>query len=130
MQRITINLNVSPHAFPHALPYLLPRFSMVWGYLQQVTTIYRQIWKNVYINILFFWKKMALKRCNLLQIASFLEKMYGNICGNAFKFGNGLDYDLSIFVEFAKSLRNVLHDLILVRFHKPSHLFLLYLLNK
>ena len=73
---------------------------------------------------------MTLKRCNPLQITSFLEKMYGNICGNAFKLGNGLHYDVSIFVEFAKSLHNVLYDLILVRFHKPSHLFLWYLLNK
>ena len=34
------NLN----ALPHALPYIFSQFSMVWGYLQRVTTRYRQVY--------------------------------------------------------------------------------------
>ena len=41
------NFNV----LPHPLPYIFSRFSMVWGYLQRVTTRYRQIYKKIYINI-------------------------------------------------------------------------------
>ena len=45
------NFNALPHALPHALPYELPhglpsifsQFSMVWSYLQRVSTRYRQI---------------------------------------------------------------------------------------
>ena len=45
------NFNALPHALPHALPYALPhglasifsQFSMVWSYLQRVSTRYRQI---------------------------------------------------------------------------------------
>ena len=33
----------------HALPYIFSKFSMVWGYLQRVTTRYNQIYKkNIY----------------------------------------------------------------------------------
>ena len=34
-----------------ALPYIFCQFSMIWGYLQEVTTRYCQIYKKVYINI-------------------------------------------------------------------------------
>ena len=37
----------------HALPYIFSKFSMVWGYLQRVTTRYHQIYKKIYINIFF-----------------------------------------------------------------------------
>ena len=43
------------NALPHALPYIFSKFSMVWGYLQRVTTRYHQIYKKIYINI--FLKK-------------------------------------------------------------------------
>ena len=39
------------NALPHALPYIFSQFSMLWGYLQRVTTRYRQIHKKMYINI-------------------------------------------------------------------------------
>ena len=52
----------------YALLYNFPQFSMVSGYLQSVTTCYRQIYKKyIYINILF--DKMRVTRGNLLQIA-------------------------------------------------------------
>ena len=36
------------NALPHALPYFFSQFSIGWGYLQQVTTSYRQIYfKNL-----------------------------------------------------------------------------------
>ena len=39
------NFNV----LPHAIPYIYTQFSMVWEYLQRVTTRYHQIYeKNVY----------------------------------------------------------------------------------
>ena len=41
------NFNVLPHALPH----IFSKFSMVCGYLQRVTTRYRQIYKKKYINI-------------------------------------------------------------------------------
>ena len=37
----------------HMLPYNFSKFSMVWGYLQRVTTRYHQIYKKIYINIFF-----------------------------------------------------------------------------
>ena len=40
----------------HALPYIFSQFSVVWGYLQRVTTRYHQIYKKVYI-LIFFLKK-------------------------------------------------------------------------
>ena len=43
------------NALLHALPYIFSKFSMVWGYLQRVTTRYHQIYKKIYINI--FLKK-------------------------------------------------------------------------
>ena len=38
---------------PHGLPYISSQFSIVWDYLQSVTTLYHQIHKKLYINILF-----------------------------------------------------------------------------
>ena len=35
----------------HVLPYIFSKFSMVWGYLQRVTTRYYQIFIKMYINI-------------------------------------------------------------------------------
>ena len=35
----------------YALPYIFSQFSMVWGYLQNVTPCYHQIYKKIYINI-------------------------------------------------------------------------------
>ena len=40
------------NALPHSLPYFFSQFNIVWGYLQQVTTSYRQTHKKMYINIL------------------------------------------------------------------------------
>ena len=39
----------------HVLRYIFSKFTMVWGYLQGVTTRYYQIYKKIYINI--FLKK-------------------------------------------------------------------------
>ena len=60
--------NALPHALSHVLlyifshnaicyhnfnvlPYISSQCSMVWSYLQRVTTRYRQIYKEIYINI-------------------------------------------------------------------------------
>ena len=40
---------------------------MVWGYLEGISTHYRQIYKKIYINIKK--KKITEKRGNALQIA-------------------------------------------------------------
>ena len=37
-----------PYALPHALLHIFSWSSMVWGYLQRVTTRYRQIDKKIY----------------------------------------------------------------------------------
>ena len=49
---------------PHTLTYIFFRCSMVWGYLQCVTTCYRQVYKK---NILIFsfkkrWQRVANSR--------------------------------------------------------------------
>ena len=61
----------------HVLPYIFSKFSMVWGYLQRVTTRYHQIYKKIYINI--FFKKMTVTRGNALQIAQNQENFRKNI---------------------------------------------------
>ena len=48
------------NALPQALPYIFSKFSMVWGYLQRVTARYRQIYKKIYINIIF--QKITVSR--------------------------------------------------------------------
>ena len=58
----------------HVLPYSFSKFSMVWAYLQRVTTRYRQIYKKIYINI--FLKK---NDGSALQIAQNQEKIRENI---------------------------------------------------
>ena len=55
------------NALPHALPYIFSQFSMVWGYLQWVTTRYRQIYKKMYIKT--FLEKLVVTRRNPLQTA-------------------------------------------------------------
>ena len=41
-------------ALPHSLQYIFSQFSMLWGYLQRVTTRYRQIYKKkMCINVFF-----------------------------------------------------------------------------
>ena len=52
---------------PHTLLYIFSQCSMVWGYLQRVTTRYHQIYKNIYINS--FFKKMMVTRGNASLIA-------------------------------------------------------------
>ena len=61
----------------HVLPYSFSKFSMVWAYLQRVTTRYRQIYKKIYINI--FLKKMTVTHGNELQIAQNQENLRENI---------------------------------------------------
>ena len=51
-------------ALPHALRYIFSQFSMVYSYLQQVTTRYSQTFKKICINILF--KKMKVTSGNAL----------------------------------------------------------------
>ena len=43
------NLNL----LPHVVPYIFTQFNMVWGYLQRVTTRYRQIYEKICILIFF-----------------------------------------------------------------------------
>ena len=62
---------------PHTLPYISSQCSMVWSYLQRVTTRYCQIYKEIYINI--FLKKMMVTLGNALQIAQNQENHRGNI---------------------------------------------------
>ena len=57
----------------HVLPYSFSKFSMVWNYMQRVTTRYRQIYKNIYVNI--FLKKMTVTHGNALQIAQNQENL-------------------------------------------------------
>ena len=57
----------------HVLPYSFSKFSMVWNYMQRVTTRYRQIYKNIYVNI--FFKKMTVTHGNALQIAQNQENL-------------------------------------------------------
>ena len=59
-----------------ALLYILSKFSMVWGYLQRVTTRYRQIFKK---NINNFFEKMMLTRGNGFQIAQNQASLRENI---------------------------------------------------
>ena len=60
-----------------ALLYIFSKFSMVWGYLQRVTTRYHQIYKKIYINT--FFKKMTVTRGNALQIDQNQENFRKNI---------------------------------------------------
>ena len=86
--------NALPHALSHVLlyifshnaicyhnfnvlPYISSQCSMVWSYLQRVTTRYRQIYKEIYINI--FLKKMMVTLGNALQIAQNQENQRENI---------------------------------------------------
>ena len=86
--------NALPHALSHVLlyifshnaicyhnfnvlPYISSQCSMVWSYLQRVTTRYRQIYKEIYINI--FLKKMMVTLGNALQIAQNQENHRENI---------------------------------------------------
>ena len=59
-----------------ALLYIFSKFSMVWGYLQRVTTRYRQIFKK---NINNFFEKMMLTRGNGFQIAQNQASLRENI---------------------------------------------------
>ena len=43
---IYLNFNALPHALPHALSCIFSHFSVVWGYLQRVTTGYCQTYKK------------------------------------------------------------------------------------
>ena len=53
---------------------------MVWGYLQHVTTRYRQIYNiYIYMYINIFFKKLTVTRGNALQIAQNQENLRENI---------------------------------------------------
>ena len=68
------------HSFkvlPHALPYIFSKFCMAWGYLQRITTRYRQIYKKIYINIVL--KKITVTRDKALQIAQNQANLGENI---------------------------------------------------
>ena len=58
----------------HVLPYISSQFRMVLGYLQRVSTRYRQIYKKTYTKI--FLKK---NDGNLLQIAQNQANLRENI---------------------------------------------------
>ena len=55
------NFNV----LPRALTYIFSQFSILWSYLQHVTTRYRQVYKKLYTNT--FLKTMMLLRGNAFQ---------------------------------------------------------------
>ena len=61
----------------HGLPYIFSKFSMVWGYLQRVTTRNHEIYNKTHINT--FFKKMTVTRGNALQIAQNQENLRENI---------------------------------------------------
>ena len=58
----------------HMLPYISSQFRMVLGYLQRVSTRYREIYKKTYTNI-FFKKNDG----NPLQIAQNQANLRENI---------------------------------------------------
>ena len=97
MQRVTITSHYC------ALCLSLAWF---WGYLQWVTTRYRQICKNICINI--FSKKLTVTHVNLLQIAQKPGKSGRNCSVTRVvtrvvmrsSCGNALHYGLSMFAEF------------------------------
>ena len=55
------NFNV----LPRASTYIFSQFSILWRYLQHVTTRYRQVYKKLYTNT--FLKTMMLLRGNAFQ---------------------------------------------------------------
>ena len=55
------------NALPHALPYILSEICLFLGYLQQVTTRYRQFFQKILIYICFI--NLTVMRGNALQIA-------------------------------------------------------------
>ena len=65
-------------ALPNALPNIFSQFSIVWSYLQLVTTRYRQIYKKIYI----IFKKNDGDALQITQNETNLRKIYGNTCGN------------------------------------------------
>ena len=67
------NFNV----LPHALPYIFSRFSMVWGYLQRVTTVTVKFIKK-YI-LIFFYRRMMVTRGNASQIVQNQANLRENI---------------------------------------------------
>ena len=58
-----------------ALPYIFSKFSMVWDYLQRVTTRYRKMYEKIHI-----LKKIIMVTCgNALQIAQNRANLRENI---------------------------------------------------
>ena len=67
------NFNV----LPHALTYIFSRFSMVLGYLQHVTTRYRQICKYIYIY------SLVMRGNTFSMNKSEVTERYGNFSNSA-----------------------------------------------
>ena len=61
------------NALPHALPYMFSEICLIFGYLQRVTTRYRQSFLKNSINIFFI--NLTVTRGNPLQIAQNQENL-------------------------------------------------------
>ena len=71
------DLNALPHVLPYALPYMFSEICLILGYLQRVTTRYRQFFKKNSINIFFI--NLTVTRGNPLQIAQNEENLGENV---------------------------------------------------
>ena len=71
------DLNTLPHALPYALAYIFSENCLILGYLQRVTTCYRQFFtKIVYI---YFFINLTVTHGNPLQIAQKQENLRENV---------------------------------------------------
>ena len=71
------DLNALPHALLYALPYILSEICLILGYLQCVTTRYRQFLKKNSIYIFFI--NLTLTHGNPLQTAQNQENPKENV---------------------------------------------------
>ena len=65
------------NALPYALPYIFSEICLILGYLQRVTTRYRQFFKKNSIYIFFI--NLTVTRGNPLQIAQNQENLRENV---------------------------------------------------
>ena len=107
---------------PHALPYIFSQISMVWSYLQRVTTCYRQIFKKNY-----FLKKID-GDANSPKPGKSQRKYTVTCVVTRASYVNAFHYGISMFAEFEKlPCPSVIS--ISARLYNPSHLLLWNLLN-
>ena len=71
------DLNALPHALLHALTYIFPEICLILGYLQRVTTRYRQLFNKNSIYIFFI--NLLVTRGNPLKIVQNQENLSENV---------------------------------------------------